>query len=448
MLNSIGITLESNYRTSNYITYKPPLYPEGGFFQEVILLKYLVLVTKQTFMIFVVMSFFVLYLKRAKNKYLYIGSAVLLFASLVSGIYMFVIRYLDAKAVNIALIMTNRYLILTVFIFAFLAFIFSFLKKKEIFISLLGISLAASISYLLPQILQYTQEFVYFGEDSVSTMALLRLIGFTFGFIVSFLAYLSIYSLMKKVNDKLYYLMFRVMILIYAFSYFLKAVAAAQRLKLIKLSDFIFQIMIFGDKYEDIGIYLMSAVTFILAIYIISTNRKVVGTFKNNALRRKEKARLRNKRRWSYSLASFALAALLIVTLVHYYDTKPVPLAEPQEYEVEGDKIVIPLTDFEDGKLHRYAYTTPNGITVKFIGVKKPGVTAYGLGLDACEICGVAGYFERGDDVVCKRCDVVMNKATIGFKGGCNPIPFPYNIENEKIYINMKDLEREEKRFK
>ena len=29
-----------------------------------------------------------------------------------------------------------------------------------------------------------------------------------------------------------------------------------------------------------------------------------------------------------------------------------------------------------------------------------------------------------------------MNKATIGFKGGCNPIPFEYKIENSKIIID------------
>ncbi len=399
-------------------------------------------------MFFVIMSFFIFQLRKANKLYLYVTSAVLSIMSVVLGVYMFVIRYMDAKAVNIALIRTNRQLIVAIFIFSLLTFLFSFLRKKELSIILLAFSVATSISYLLPQIIQYTQEFVYFGEDSVSTMALLRFIGFSLGFVVSLLVYFSIYSLMKKTDDKLNNIIFRVMIFIYTFAYFFKAVSAAQRLKIIKLYDIVFQIMIIGDKYTDIGIYIMTAFALGVSIYTIATNKKVVGVFKNNALRRKEKARLRSKRRWSYSLITFSLAALLIVTLVNYYDTKPVPLAEPQEYQVEGDMIVIPLTDFEDGKLHRYAYTTPNGITVKFIGVKKPGVTAYGLGLDACEICGVAGYFERGEDVVCKRCDVVMNKATIGFKGGCNPIPFPYTIENEKIYINKKDLEREEKRFK
>ena len=66
-------------------------------------------------------------------------------------------------------------------------------------------------------------------------------------------------------------------------------------------------------------------------------------------------------------------------------------------------------------------------IIVRFIVVKKPKGGSYGIGLDACDICGLAGYYERNDEVVCKRCDVVMNKSTIGFKGGCNPVPLNMN---------------------
>ncbi len=85
---------------------------------------------------------------------------------------------------------------------------------------------------------------------------------------------------------------------------------------------------------------------------------------------------------------------------------------------------------------------------MRFLVVKKPVGTAYGVGLDACDICGPAGYYERGDEVVCRRCDVVMNKNTIGFKGGCNPVPFAYEIREGKIFINAEELTAHEKRFK
>lgn len=46
-----------------------------------------------------------------------------------------------------------------------------------------------------------------------------------------------------------------------------------------------------------------------------------------------------------------------------------------------------------------------DGHDIRFIVVKKPNSTVYGVGLDACQICGVAGYYaKRKNDIVCKRC--------------------------------------------
>ena len=42
---------------------------------------------------------------------------------------------------------------------------------------------------------------------------------------------------------------------------------------------------------------------------------------------------------------------------------------------------------------------------------------------------------------MCKLCDVVMNKGTIGFKGGCNPIPVKYIVHDRKIKIALSDLD-------
>ena len=134
---------------------------------------------------------------------------------------------------------------------------------------------------------------------------------------------------------------------------------------------------------------------------------------------------------------------------MHYYDTKPPAEVQPEPYEINNGIISIELTKVSDGHLHKFSYVTPNKFDVRFLVVKKPAGTAYGVGLDACDICGIAGYYERGnDEVVCKRCDVVMNKNTIGFKGGCNPVPFEYEIKNGKIFIDVKELEKHETRFK
>ena len=84
----------------------------------------------------------------------------------------------------------------------------------------------------------------------------------------------------------------------------------------------------------------------------------------------------------------------------------------------------------------------------KRIVIKKPNSQSYGIGLDACDICGETGYYERDGQVVCKLCDVVMNINTIGFKGGCNPIVVPYSIENSNIILPVTGLIEHENEFK
>ena len=69
------------------------------------------------------------------------------------------------------------------------------------------------------------------------------------------------------------------------------------------------------------------------------------------------------------------------------------------------------------------------------------GGSAFGVGLDACDVCGATGYYERDGQIVCRLCDVVMNKATIGLPGGCNPIPVEYHVQNGAVQISADALE-------
>ena len=80
------------------------------------------------------------------------------------------------------------------------------------------------------------------------------------------------------------------------------------------------------------------------------------------------------------------------------------------------------------------------GTQVRFIAILKNG-GSYGVGLDACESCGPSGYYEADGKVVCKRCDVAINPATIGFKGGCNPIPLEFTVQDGTLMIPTSALD-------
>ena len=140
----------------------------------------------------------------------------------------------------------------------------------------------------------------------------------------------------------------------------------------------------------------------------------------------------------------------MIMTVVKTNDTKQVELSAPEAYTVDeaAGVILVPMEAVSDGHLHRFEYKTEKNINVRWIVVKKPGSASYGVGLDACEVCGNAGYFERSGQVICKRCDVVMNINTIGFKGGCNPIPLPYEVKDGSLVFKLSDIIAGEKEFR
>ncbi len=365
------------------------------------------------------------------------------------------LRLLSAKEYNLLLIEINRYSITFIWILSLISIVCIFigiLKNNKAIINIINyiitLMLSISIFYITPQILQYTQEFIGFGETALSTMVLIRWVGFLLGLILGIIILISSRYISFQMTEKTMQIFFLLIMFIYSSGYFTKAISALYRLHIIPMNDLIFDILIFQDKYYVIFTYIIFTIAILFSLFTIIKNIKVNGTFSNNAMFRKAKAKTIYRRRLGYLLTTMSIIVIFILSYVNYIDTKEVELAKPQPYQIEENKIVIPLKDVNDGKLHRFEYKTPNGYNVKFLAVKKPAGNAYGLGLDACDICGLAGYYEKGDDVICKRCDVVMNKNTIGFKGGCNPVPFPYVIANKKIYIEKSALEKEEDRFK
>lgn len=301
---------------------------------------------------------------------------------------------------------------------------------------------------IIPQVYAMTKEFVAFGENSFGTQSLLRLGGFLLGLLTIFLIALSVQKVYFRLKPCLAKVFALAIFFVGSMDFFLRGVSALARLRLLKSSNpFVFNVMILEDKSTTYITILFAIVACIFSFLLFKDSRKVVGTFKNNALLRLEKARLKNNKHWLSSLAFFSILSVFAITVIYSHITKPVALTPPQPYQEEGNMIVIPLTDVEDGHLHRFSYTATGGNNVRFIVVKKPKGGSYGIGLDACDICGLAGYYERNDEVVCKRCDVVMNKSTIGFKGGCNPVPFEYEIKDKKIYIDKATLEKEKDRF-
>lgn len=167
----------------------------------------------------------------------------------------------------------------------------------------------------------------------------------------------------------------------------------------------------------------------------------------NPAVLRKFKAGERSKKRWLASIAGLmvVIPALLGVEAVLAGRTVELSPAKPVTPDA-NHQVVIPQTDVDDHHLHRFGFTAADGTLVRFIIIRKSDA-AYGIGFDACKICGSSGYYEKNGKVICRKCDVIMNIPTIGFEGGCNPIPLPYQLKQGNLVIAAGDLEKETATF-
>lgn len=192
----------------------------------------------------------------------------------------------------------------------------------------------------------------------------------------------------------------------------------------------------------------IAGVALLIPFVLYLRNLRVTEPYSNPAQRRKLLSLSRRNRRQAATVVLCFALATLNLTVVRAYDSRVIELSAPETYTITDENVCIALTQLEDGHLHRYEYTSEKGTAIRWIIIRKPGSASFGVGLDACEVCGNAGYYERGGQVVCIRCDVVMNINTIGFKGGCNPIPLEYRVANGQLIIPLEAVLAGEKEFK
>ena len=319
---------------------------------------------------------------------------------------------------------------------------------------------AALIFYFLPGVLLYPFSFNTMGQGYLSSYYAVRMAGWL-GALVLLIVYSRLLSRCALYIKPLGLVPAALNIGILSFAvycfgrFFVPWVNRAKWLKWpVKYTDvsygWIGDWMMFTANYSMLFIWIMAGIAALLALLLFRQGTVIKEPYDNPAQLRKLKARNRHWRRVAGGVLVCVALCTLMMTVVKTSDTKQVELSAPEAYTVdrEADVILVPMENVSDGHLHRFEYKTEKNINIRWIVVKKPGSAAFGVGLDACEVCGNAGYFERGGQIVCKRCDVVMNINTIGFKGGCNPIPLAYEVKDGNLVFRLSDIIAGEKEFR
>jgi uncharacterized membrane protein len=307
--------------------------------------------------------------------------------------------------------------------------------------------LGALLLYALPTIFLYPSEFVLAGQSVISTDFLFKLIGYAAGLTVVCVAGFALYKTAGALSASLVRAVLTIALVINMCNQIIAIVQFLLARRIIPMIRWLFRFIIVAVNFNMVFFYIIMGLALLPPIVLFISTLRSKPVFRNPAEHRKIRAALRMNRRWCcIVIVGFGLAVFSL-TFVKAYIERGVELSPAEPMTIAGTEILIPITQVDDGHLHRFNYTAADNIEMRFIVIKKNEV-AYGVGLDACDICGPTGYYERKDEVICRLCDVVMNISTIGFMGGCNPVPLAYTLRSGNMVILTEDLEKERTRFK
>ena len=316
-----------------------------------------------------------------------------------------------------------------------------------------GLVIALMMFYALPDVLAYPYIILLTEKTVLSTGFMFKCIGILFGLILMFVAQTAVYSGVSRLSKWQAYGVTAAVLVINCARQFCASLGIMLTKRMLENMDAdtkhnIFEIVKFSSNNNNIFVYTAIIAAMVMPVMLWIKSLRANEPYDNPAQKRKLRKKHRVTRTWATLALICLITGIVTFTTLDPIANREIPLSPVEDAKIENGYVVVPFEQVEDGHLHRFAYVTENDIQIRFIVIKKPNSSAYGIGLDACDVCGETGYFEKDGQVVCKLCDVVMNIQTIGFKGGCNPVVIPYEIKDGKILVPLDGLLENEKRFK
>lgn len=312
----------------------------------------------------------------------------------------------------------------------------------------LGVYVFLFVFIVAPDFIAYPYSLKVSETTVFSSSYVLKFSGVILGFVLTLVAAFAANRMGKRLGKSLTLATLLVMLGINQVKQLGAMLASMITNRIIANNHTVFRFAVFVLNHDDLFVYLTMATACIAAIVMLVRSMHVNEPYSNPAQHRKIRAKWRTTRKWAVASLVTTAIAILLMTVVNSVVNAEVELSPTVDATIVDGNAVVSFDDVSDGHLHRYGYTTDKGVTVRFIVIKKPNSNLYGVGMDCCDICGETGYYENNaGDIVCNRCDVIMNINTIGFKGGCNPKVVDYTIEDNQIVIPVEQLTQYEKDF-
>jgi uncharacterized membrane protein len=316
-------------------------------------------------------------------------------------------------------------------------------------ISLIFCAALLMLAYALPSVLLYPFEFAVGMDNIFNTEFMFKVLGYAVGILLVSMTGLALSRVAAALSARALAFVFGLSLAVLSIKEILAIIQKLLGRRLIPDYKWLKSAAMWSASRENLFLYALMAIAFVASLTCLMCVAASSPTGSNPAQVRRSRFLARKQIKLCVSSVFGILLLLSVMTVGVSYANRRIELSPPVEYPATGEEIVIPLDVINDGSLHRFVHKVTRGsssVDVRYIVIRK-NETAYGVGLDACDVCGAAGYYQRGGDVICIQCDVVMNKNTIGLPGGCNPVPLKFVIIDGGLTIKISDLAAEVRRF-
>lgn len=313
--------------------------------------------------------------------------------------------------------------------------------------SILGIALGLTFFRALPDVILRVTSFVETGESFFTSDMLLRALGFALGIGMSIVVALIFAAMVSSTSARIFAIAGIILEALIFLQHWIDLTQILFSQRVIILTRPAFRLLVWGLNHTLVIVIAQACVFIIPMIASLITGMRTRLEGETIAVVRSQRA-VRMK---AYAATLFSLFAVISVGFTLTYGVaathEEIVLAAPEKYTLKDGVASFPVSQVSDGHLHRFEYDAKDGTTMRFLAIKK-GAGSVVVVLDACENCGDAGYYEKDGKIICKKCDVAMNVATIGFKGGCNPIPINFNNDGKTVTVNTADLDAQSAVFR
>ncbi|HEU5341312.1 Fe-S-containing protein [Edaphobacter sp.] len=179
---------------------------------------------------------------------------------------------------------------------------------------------------------------------------------------------------------------------------------------------------------------------------LLEYKRRAPVTLPSNATpadRRRAEWSERREKLWMNAVVVTSFVFIFLSTAEFIYAKSSTALSPTTAVTLVGTQVTLPTSSINDDQLHRYGVHVDDAkgksVEVRFLLYKKPNGEIVSVA-DACQICGPVGFYIGSQGITCKMCASPLNPASMGQRGGCNPIPLKSEIGGGQVVIQAADL--------